>query len=172
MRGEGMAQRMRRRAIGKPERAAQTRDRELDDPWAKWPALGAKEQGLLQRERVRANRDVSFDCLADRRDDGHGPGLLALAGDRQNVARADRRLGALDRQGFGNAQARAIEQAQHGGIARDDPVRPVFSGPCVHANHLACRIDAQWLWQAALDPWRAQAREGERLALAIAFKIT
>ena len=43
MRGEGMAQRMRRRAIGEPERAAQTRDRELDDPRAKRPTLGTDE---------------------------------------------------------------------------------------------------------------------------------
>ena len=135
------------------------------------PPLAPMNKGFSRRERVRANRNISFDCLAGRCDDGHGAGLLALAGDRQNVARANRRLGALDRQGFRNAQASAIEQAQNGGIPRDDPVRPVFSGPSVHANHLAGRIDAQWLWQAALDPWRAQRREGERLTLAIAFKI-
>ena len=46
MGGEGMAQRMRRRAIGKPERAAQARDRKLDDPWAKRPALGAENRGF------------------------------------------------------------------------------------------------------------------------------
>src|ERR1700726_4165491 len=40
MRGEGMAQRVRRRGIGKPQRAAQARDRELDDAWAKRPTLG------------------------------------------------------------------------------------------------------------------------------------
>src|ERR1700730_199521 len=43
MRGEGMAQRVRRRGIGKPQRAAQARDRELDDAWAKRPTLGTKE---------------------------------------------------------------------------------------------------------------------------------
>ena len=43
MRGEGMAQRVRRRAIGKPERAAQTRDGKLDDAWVKRPTFGTDE---------------------------------------------------------------------------------------------------------------------------------
>ena len=44
MGGEGMAQSMRRRAVGQAERAAQPRDGELDDARRKRAALGADEQ--------------------------------------------------------------------------------------------------------------------------------
>src|SRR5450631_3619437 len=40
MRREGVPQRMRRRAIWKPERATQPLDRELNDSWAERPAPG------------------------------------------------------------------------------------------------------------------------------------
>ena len=58
VRGEGMPQGMRRRRLGKPERAAQPRHGELNDAGRKRPALGADEQRALVGEIVRAERDV------------------------------------------------------------------------------------------------------------------
>ncbi len=52
---------------------------------------------------------------------GAGARLLALADDRDGVRFADRRLGASDRQGFGDTQARAVAERQHRGVARQDP---------------------------------------------------
>ncbi len=52
MRGERMPQRMRRRGLGQPERAAQPRHGELHDARRQRAAFGADEQ----RARVRADR--------------------------------------------------------------------------------------------------------------------
>src|SRR5580692_1052581 len=53
MRGEGMAQRMRRRRFGKPERAAQPRHRQLHEARRQRAAFGADKQRALLGKFIR-----------------------------------------------------------------------------------------------------------------------
>ena len=63
MRGEGMPQRVRRRAVGQPQRAAQPLHRELDDARAERPAARADEDRPVRRRAdagtPRCNRAIS-----------------------------------------------------------------------------------------------------------------
>ena len=59
------------------------------------------------------------DRLAHRRDERDEPHLAALAGDAQ--ALRGRQVGAGQAERFGNAKARAIEQREHGEVARGNP---------------------------------------------------
>ena len=58
----------------------------------------------------------------------HHARLVALADDGQRVARRLRRLGAGQRQRLGDAQAAAIEQRQHGGVAGQHPGLALLAG--------------------------------------------
>src|SRR6202034_366611 len=79
MRGEGMAQRMRRRGFGQAERAAHPRHRQLHDAWRQGSAFRADEQRAGGLERKWAKRQIVLDRLANRRNDRRRAGLLALA---------------------------------------------------------------------------------------------
>ena len=48
--------------------------------------------------------------------------FLAFADNGDRFTFADRRVGATDRQRLGNAQARAVAERQHGGVARQHPM--------------------------------------------------
>ena len=62
VRGEGVAQRVRRRGLGQAERAAQLRDRQLDDARRQRAAPRADEQRPLRREMIRAELQVVLDA--------------------------------------------------------------------------------------------------------------
>ena len=81
VRGEGVAQRVRRRGLGQAERAAQLRDRQLDDARRQRAAPRADEQRPLRREMIRAELQVVLDRAPHRRDRRDGADLSALAGD-------------------------------------------------------------------------------------------
>ena len=71
---------------------------------------------------------VAGDGLAHDGQHRHQPFLAALAFDAQHVAIGRRRVLRLDAERLGDAQAGAVEQQQHGGIAREDPVE-LGAGP-------------------------------------------
>ena len=72
---------------------------------------------------------------------------------------ADRRVGAPDRQRLGNAQTRAVEERQHGGVARQHPglARLAFAGG--DRGHGSGVRRAQRPRQAARGLWSAQRAE-------------
>ena len=67
MRGEGMAQAVRRRRGGQAERAAQPLHRELDDARRERPALDAEKERAVGRQPPGAERDIVGDGLRPRR---------------------------------------------------------------------------------------------------------
>ena len=77
--GEGMAQRVRRRAVGQPERAAHPLHRKLHDARRQRPALGADEERPVGRQRIGAEAQIVLDRGAHRRDDRRRACLAALA---------------------------------------------------------------------------------------------
>ena len=83
------------------------------------PALGADEQRPVVGQVEGAERDVIGNQLIDLRQQRDHALLAAFAGHGQGVAGAE--IGALEPQRFGDAQAAAIEQRQHRGIARMNP---------------------------------------------------
>ena len=91
MRREGMAQRMRGRGLRQPERAAQPCHRKLDDARGERAASGADEQGTFGGKVVGAERDVFGGEPRDLRQYRDHPRLVALAGDRDDVAASGRR---------------------------------------------------------------------------------
>ena len=52
MRGEGVAQRMRRRRLGQAERGARARNLELDDAGAELLPASADEQRIVRASRI------------------------------------------------------------------------------------------------------------------------
>ena len=85
------------------------------------PALDAHEKRPVAVERVRALFEIGLDgCLRDGQH-GRQPFLAALARDAEHVTRGKRRVLAVKAERFGDPQARAIEQQQHGLIARPGP---------------------------------------------------
>src|ERR1700681_334368 len=58
---EGMPQRMRCRAVGQAQRAAQPFHGELDDPGTEGAATGADEDWPLWRQGMRAYRQIVLD---------------------------------------------------------------------------------------------------------------
>ena len=60
---------------------------------------------------------------------GTRAGLAALADHRHGVDAVDRRVAALQAQRLRDAQARAVEQGQHGGVAGEDPRLARLAGP-------------------------------------------
>ena len=64
--------------------------------------------------------------------------------------RPDRRLGAPDRQGLGDAQAGAIEQGENGGVTRGDPGRSRLAVPRFAGRQFARLGRSQRLGQ---DAW-------------------
>ena len=97
MGGEGVAQRVRGRAVGQAERAAHNLHRQLHDARGQPPAFGADEQRAVGFQGIGAEREIVLDRLAHGRDDRRDARLLALADDRDRLDGADRRIGAADR---------------------------------------------------------------------------
>ena len=69
---------------------------------------------------------LCFDRLACGNDDGNRTSFAALAQNGQRIDFAERRLRPTQRQSLGNAQARAVKQRKHGGVAGDDPRAPAL----------------------------------------------
>ena len=84
------------------------------------PPRAARNSGRPGRVR-RAGRRVGVDRLAHRGQHRRQPGLAALAEDAQGARQ--RRVRRLQRQGLGDPQAAAVEQGEHGLVAR--AVHPV-----------------------------------------------
>ena len=105
---------------------------------------------------VGAEPPVFGDGPVGDRQHRHQPRLAALAGDADDAVALVGKIGADEPQRLGNAQAGAVEQRQHGGIARRDPR--------LFGKLLAGRDDApgiagrQRLGQRFRLLWRAQAR--------------
>ena len=161
--GEGMAQRMRRRGVGQAERAAHARHRQLHDPRRQSAALRADEQRPVGFEREGAEREVVLDRLAHRRDDRRRARLLALADDRDRVRLADRRVGASDRQRLGDAQARAVAERQHRGVARQHPGLARLAFPQLGRGHGLRVGRAQAVGAGVARPWARGQRRARRL---------
>ena len=85
------------------------------------PPLAPTNSGPCGFSDVGAERKIVGDRLPDRRDHRGRARLAALADDGHRVALAGRRVGAPDRQRFADAQARAIAERQHRGVAGEDP---------------------------------------------------
>ena len=87
----------------------------------KGTAFRADEQRAGGLEREGAKRQIVLDRLANRRNDRRRARLLALADNRDGVRFAGRRVSAPDRERLRDAQARAVTERQHGGVARQHP---------------------------------------------------
>ena len=107
--------------VGQAERAAHPRHRELHDARRQRAAFRADEQRAGGFEGIGAERQIVLDRRAHRGNDRRRAGLPSLADDRDGVRFADGRVGAPDRKRFRDAQARAVAERQHRGVARQDP---------------------------------------------------
>ena len=83
---------------------------------------------------------------------------------------ARRRVLALEAERFRDAQARAVEQAQHRGIARDDPGLARFAGAQIGVGDALGGGDGQRLRQGPRQLGRAHGGERADLALAVALQ--
>ena len=125
-----MAQRVRRRAVGQAERAAHP----LPSPVARCAATAARPS----RRRTAARRALAHRGRA--RDSPRSPCAPARSPARSAVfcpcrhgdgsRLADRRVGPANRQRLADAQARAVAERQHRGVARQHPglARFAFAG--------------------------------------------
>ena len=113
---------MRRRRVRQAKAVAQPLHQELDKARTERPTLGAAEHRFVRLQPIGAQAQVALDGGARHCQHGHQALLVALAGHAQHVAMANGRRLRRQPQRFGNTQARAIEQRQHGDIARRDPV--------------------------------------------------
>ena len=122
MRGEGMAQRMRRGGVGQPSP-------ERIFFISRWMMAGDNGPPLAPRkERLAARQMVGGKACGKPRPRPRRPGspardasLPPFAGDAQRTLRAPRETPAIEAQRLRYAQPAAIKQRQHGGVARRDP---------------------------------------------------
>src|SRR3954453_7491404 len=170
MRGEGMAQRMRRGSVRQAERAAPAFDRELDDSGWQRPAPRSDEERSLWRERERTELKIDFYGFLHFPDDWNHPGLPPFAEHDDVVAGTNWRARTPQAQRLRNAQAGAIEQRQHGGIARQHPNRPKLACPALDFGKIARAGDGQRFGQAAGELWGPHRREHAKLTLALLFQ--
>ena len=96
-----------------------------------------------------ASFEIGLDRLPDRQDHRHRARLAALADNSQRIHGPDRSVGAPDRQGFRNAQARPIEQGQHRRVARQDPGRAALVARVFARRHFPRPGRGQRLGQGA-----------------------
>ena len=139
MRGEAVAQGVGRRALGKAQCAAQALHLAPDDAVREPATAHPPEQRGRARKIVGAEPDIVGHRLPYRRDEGHGARLVALARDVERLA--EREVGPLEREGLAYAQARAVEQREHGRVAG------------LHPRGVVARLREQ----------RARTVDGERL---------
>ena len=119
MGGERVAKGVGRGAVGQAQSAAKALHQGLGMARTIGSAALGPEQGLFGGQLERHLGQIDLYRLGDRRQDWNDAGLAALAG---NAHRAlQRRIGEGQGQGLGNAQAAAIEQGQHGAVARHLP---------------------------------------------------
>ena len=91
-------------------------------------AADADEQGILGAELLRQKREIALDRFAHDGQHWDDPRLVALPRHAQHVAAFDRGIFAFQPERFGDAQARAVKEREHGGIAREHPFRRVGRG--------------------------------------------
>ena len=119
VRGEAVAQGVRRSALRQAEPRARPPDLCSYDPAGQRSPAYAAKQRLIARNRPRHARDVILDrCtnLWKQRDD---PCLCTLAGDGQRVA--ERKCAPSQRQRLADPQPRTVQQQQHRPVACGDP---------------------------------------------------
>ncbi len=124
--GKGMAQGMGRGLVGQAQAAAQALHQALRLARAHRQAPPRQEQRRRRRTAERNLRRILVQRRGDQGQHRQAAFLGALADHRQGFAQGH--VAALQAQGFGNAQARAIEQGQQGGVARAHPFDLVFTG--------------------------------------------
>ena len=163
---------MGRRAVGQAKRAAHPLDRELDDARRQRPASRADEKRAIGRQVMRAEVQIGFDGRADRRDHRRRARLPALAQTVSGIAAAAGRVAAADAERLGNAQARAIEQGEHGGVAGEDPGRRGPLRPGADASDVAAPTArrAAWAGSRAIFGERTR-REGGGASLVLALQM-
>jgi hypothetical protein len=102
---------------------------------------------------------------------GNHAALVALADHHDRVALAGfRHVHALEPERLGNAQARAVQQRQHGGVAGENPRRAIFAGAQLRVGQAHCGRNAERLRQSPGNLGAAHGRERADLALAIALE--
>ena len=120
---------------------------------------------------MRTHRHIILDQRQHVLQHRHHAGLVALAGDDKHVARAGHRhVAALQPERFGDAQARAVQQRHHRGVARPDPGIAGLAGALVGIGKTFGRRHLDRLRQALADLWRADRRQRADLALAFPFE--
>ena len=98
--------------------------------------------------------------------------LVALAGHGDGITPAGRRhFLALEPERFGDAQPRAVEQSEHGGVAREHPGLAFLAGAQIDVGQLFRCTDADRLRQRLGDLRRAHGGERADAALALAFEV-
>ena len=115
-----MAECMWRRGFGGQARRASAPSPNADARQSR-AALAPTNNGPAGVERIGAKRQILLDRPAHRGDDRRRAGLLAFADDRDRhpYRRSARRRVGLER--LGDAQARAVAERQHRGVARQHP---------------------------------------------------
>ncbi len=120
MGGEGMAQGVGRGFFRQAQRAPQALHQALGLAGAHRFAPAGKKQRRSRRAGERDCRIVIRNRIAQQRQHRHAALLAALSQDRERLAQ--RHVAPFQRQRLGDAQARAIQQRQQGGVAAADPV--------------------------------------------------
>ena len=119
MSGEGMPQRMRRGAGRQAEPAAQILHQGFALRADSSLCRAARRRGARAPRIEGAGARILLHRLAHGREHGHGAFLAPLADDGERLAQG--RIAAFETEGFGDAQARSVEQRQQRRIARRDP---------------------------------------------------
>src|SRR5437763_1789139 len=115
MRCEAVAQRVRRRGIGKAERVAQCLHLALHDTRVQRAAARPDKEWAVGSERIGAGGEIVCYRVTYHRQNRHEALLAAFAGNRHEIAA--RRLRTFEAERFRDAQAAAVEERQEGDIA-------------------------------------------------------
>lgn len=114
VRCESMAQGVGCCGFGQAKCAAHRLNSALDHARIERPAAGAAKEWTRIRETVGAGGGIGINRLAHSWDQRHEPYFAAFAFDAQ--LRRGWRFRTRQRQGFGDAQARAIKQGENGSV--------------------------------------------------------
>ena len=159
--GEGMAQRMRRHAVGAGRAGGGCRARASARSRDRAAAAGADEEGIVGPGAPQSGAGVAVgrQRLERLRQQRHQPRLVALAGDAERVlARRQQALdgGLGEAERLADAQARAIEQQQDGGVAQVDPGLALLLGRRRRAARSMSRsVSALGTERGSLGVWMA-----------------
>ena len=116
---ETVAQGMGRERVGEPEAGARGAHRTAHQIGVERSAIDPDEHARIAADRPRDLRQIRLDRLPHGWDDRDNAGLVALSGDPQRGPQRKHTRG--QRQRFGDAQPRSVEQEQNGKVARADP---------------------------------------------------